>query len=63
MAAVSELVEQMQEQLLPHLFLIICSTMRLMSDQDEKVRASATSSFAAMVTMLPLAQVKFTPTV
>ena len=61
MAAVSEMVDQMQEQLLPHMFLIVCSTMKLMSDQDESVRASATSSFAAMVTLLPLAQVFICP--
>lgn len=57
MAVVSEMVAQMQEQLLPYMFLIIVPTMKLMSDQMDAVRASATTSFAAMVTMLPLAQV------
>lgn len=56
-AVVSELVAQMQEQLLPYMFLIIVPSMKLMSDQTDAIRASATTSFAAMVTMLPLAQV------
>ncbi len=56
-AVVSEMVAQMQEQLLPYMFLIVVPTMKLMSDQIASVRASATESFAVMVGMLPLAQV------
>ena len=57
MNAVSQLVEHMQDRLLPYIFLFVVPTMRCMSDQNPAIRSLATSSFAYMVSLLPLAQV------
>jgi len=54
---VFHLVNQLQEAVVPYLFLLVVPTMACMSDHNYGLRVAATSSFASMVALLPLAQV------
>jgi hypothetical protein len=51
------LVNQLQEVLVPYLFLLVVPIMGCISDHNHSLRMAATSSFASMVALLPLAQV------
>ena len=55
--AVFWLVAGLQEAIVPYLFLLVVPTMGCMSDHHPGLRIAATSSFASMVALLPLAQV------
>ena len=57
-ALVSQLAEQMAEALVPYAFLLVVPIMGLMSDPSRSIRTAATSAFAVMVGLLPLAQVR-----